>query len=103
MTGTALRAAGNRRWQVNPIQVARPKDPRGRRTMSDPVSSGAGGRPGATLRWVPVVVLAFVFIAAASGAREAWRNGDLAGALIPVVVVLLVASGFFRALRKDKR
>lgn len=60
-------------------------------------------RQGSPLRWVPIVILGFVFLAVANTARDAYRNGDVVGALIPLLVVGVVASGFFRALRKGKR
>jgi hypothetical protein len=87
---------------IDPVRVSLPKNPKALRDLpgTGPVSPVA--RPGSPLRWVPIVILGFVFLAVANTARDAYRNGDIVGALIPLVVVAVVASGFFRVLRKGK-
>jgi hypothetical protein len=87
---------------IDPVRVSLPKNPRAQRELPapGPVSPVAGR--GSPLHWVPIVILAFVFLAVANTARDAYRNGDAIGALIPLLAVAVVASGFFRALRKGK-
>ncbi len=87
---------------IDPVRVSLPKNPRAQRELPAPGPVSPVARPGSPLRWVPIVILGFVFLAVANTARDAYRNGDIVGALIPLVVVAVVASGFFRALRKGK-
>jgi hypothetical protein len=88
---------------ATPLRVSLPKNPRTTRDLPDPGPGSPDLRQGSLLRWVPGVILGAVFLRVANTARDAFRDGDLAGALVPLVVVAVVASGFFRALRRDKR
>jgi hypothetical protein len=88
---------------IEPVRVSLPKNPKVLRDLPGPGPVSPVARQGSPLRWVPIVILGFVFLAVANTAWDAYRNGDVVGALIPLVVVAFVASGFFRALRKDKR
>jgi hypothetical protein len=87
---------------VAPVRVSLPKNPRTTRDLPEPRPDSPDLRQGSPLRWVPRVILGAVFLGVANTARDAFRSGDLVGTLVPLVVVAVVASGFFRALRKGK-
>jgi len=94
--------AGSPRLRIDPVRVSLPKNPRVLRDLPVPGPGSPVERKGSPLRWVPIAILGLVFLAVANTARDAFRSGDVAGALIPLVVVAVVAAGFFRALRKGK-
>jgi hypothetical protein len=88
---------------IDPVRVSLPKSPGVLRDLPAPGPASPSAPKASPLRWVPSVILGIVFLAVANTARDAYRSGDIVGALIPLFMVAVVASGFFRALRKDRR
>jgi hypothetical protein len=61
------------------------------------------GRKASPLRWLPFAIIVGLLVAVASSALQSFRQGDFIGALLPLVVVGIIASGWWRSLRGDRR
>ena len=100
-------------WPMPGQPAARPIPwPRGPKTALPSVVAGRSaaqpgmpptGRKASPLRWLPFAIIVGVLVAVGSSALQSFHQGDFIGALLPLVVVGIIASGWWRSLRRDRR
>jgi hypothetical protein len=100
-------------WPMPGQRAARPISwPRGPKTaptsvVAEPRAAEPGmppiGRKASPLRWLPFAIIVGLLVAVGSSALQSFRQGDFIGALLPLVVVGIIASGWWRSLRRDRR
>ena len=100
-------------WPMPGPPAARPIPwPRGPKMVSPSVVAGRRAaqaamppveRKTSPPRWLTFAIIVGLLVAVASSALQSFRHGDFIGALLPLVVVGIIASGWWRSLRRDRR
>jgi hypothetical protein len=96
---------------ANPWQISgrggktaqRRTSPRAPATQSMPPPAPPRTARHGLARFVPIAIFLAVLGSIASGAFEALRRGDRLAAIVPLIVVGIVAVGMWRSLRRSRR